>query len=277
MLLCPQAALGADPPPPFTSWPVIQGEAVVGSTLRVAATWTGELAPKFPKYTWHRCPASGGACPAITEATTERYVVTAADVGFRLRANIHLKNKVDPVANAPSVTTAVVVAAPSPTPSPGPSPPPSLPGPAPVAATPAPTPAPTPGTSFPEPVAPIVGAKARATLLRPFPVVRIRGYFTRGGVRVTLLSVKGPRSAHITVRCVGRGCPVRKLSRATAPARLRPFERFLRAGTVLQVRVTSAGSIGKYVSFLIRTRSAPLRSDLCLRTERAKPTACPAP
>jgi hypothetical protein len=105
--------------------------------------------------------------------------------------------------------------------------------------------------------------------------VRIRGYFKPGGVRVTLLSVKAPRSAHIAARCLGQGCPVRTLSLPTAPARLRPFERFLPAGTVLQVRVTSAGSIGKYARFLIRARSAPSRTDLCLMPGRATPAACP--
>jgi hypothetical protein len=108
-------------------------------------------------------------------------------------------------------------------------------------------------------------------------VIRIKGYFRPGGVRVTLLSVSGPRSAHVTVRCAGKGCPVRTLSGMSAPARLRTFERFLPAGIVLQVRVTSSGRIGKYASFTIRARSAPLRTDLCLMPGQAKPKACPSP
>jgi len=130
-------------------------------------------------------------------------------------------------------------------------------------------------TSFTEPVAPIVDIKVRASLLRPFPIVRIRGYFKRGGVRVTLLSINAPSSARIAARCVGSGCPVRSVRVASAPARLHAFERFLPAGTVLQVRVTSAGRIGKYASFLIRAHSAPLRNDLCLMPGRSKPSACP--
>jgi hypothetical protein len=107
--------------------------------------------------------------------------------------------------------------------------------------------------------------------------VRIKGYFRPGGVRVTLLSVSGPRSAHVDVRCSGRGCPVPELSRTGAPARLRMFERFLPTGIVLQVRVTSSGRIGKYASFVIRARSAPLRTDLCLMPGQARPKACPSP
>jgi hypothetical protein len=105
--------------------------------------------------------------------------------------------------------------------------------------------------------------------------VRIRGYFKRGGVRVTLLSVNAPSSAHVAARCVGSGCPVRSVRVASAPARLRAFERFLPAGTVLQVRVTSAGRIGKYASFVIRAHSAPLRNDLCLMPGKPKPAPCP--
>jgi hypothetical protein len=275
LLLWPTLALGADAPPRFTSPPAVQGDAVVGATLTAIAVFTGEPLPTA-KYQWRRCPATGGSCDQIADATAATYVVTSADLGFRLGVRVTLKNKVDSI-NQQSVTTAVVVAAstsdPTPTPTPTPTPSPT-PHPSPK---PDPTPDPTPASanSFTEPVAPIVDIKARATLLRPFPIVRIRGYFKSGGVRVTLLSVNAPRSSHVAARCVGKGCPVRSVSVASAPARLRAFERFLTAGTVLQVRVTSAGRIGKYVSFRIRAHSAPLRNDLCLMPGKTKPAACP--
>ena len=273
LLLWPTLALGADAPPAFTSPPAVQGDAVVGATLTGVAVWTGEPAPTV-KYQWRRCPATGGSCNAIADATAATYVVTTADLGFRLGVRITLKNKVDSI-NLQSVTTAVVVAAapPTPTPTPTPTPAPS-PTPSPKL-DPTPHPTPAGATSFTEPVAPIVDIKARATLLRPFPIVRIRGYFKRGGVRVTLLSINAPSFARIAARCVGSGCPVRSVRVASAPARLRAFERFLPAGTVLQVRVTSAGRIGKYASFVIRAHSAPLRNDLCLMPGKSKPSACP--
>jgi hypothetical protein len=268
LLLSPAAALGDDSAPAFTSMPAIKGDAVVGATLAAVAEWTGTPTP-LVKYTWRRCPATGRSCAPIAGATTAQYAVTAHDLGFRLGVTIHLKNKVDPAANEASATTDVVV----PALASGPPPPPEDPGSTPEPVTPA------DGTSFAEPVAPIVGpaVATRVTLLRPFPVVRIRGYFKPGGVRVTLLSVNAPRSAHITARCLGQGCPVRTLSLASAPARLHPFERFLPAGTVLQVRVTNERSIGKYARFVIRAHSAPLRRDLCLMPGRAKPAACPTP
>jgi hypothetical protein len=276
LLLWPTLALAADTPPAWVIPPTVQGDAIVGSTLTAFATFTGSPEPKVRSYQWRRCPATGASCVQIADATAEKYVVTSADLGFRLGVKITVRNPVDSISQW-SVTTDIVVVAsatpPSPTPTPTPTPAPS-PAPSPK---PDPTPDPTPAsaTSFTEPVAPIVDVKARATLLRPFPIVRIRGYFKRGGVRVTLLSVNAPSSAHVAARCVGSGCPVRSVRVASAPARLRPFERFLPAGTVLQVRVTSAGRIGKYASFVIRAHSAPLRRDLCLMPGKSKPAACP--
>jgi hypothetical protein len=118
-------------------------------------------------------------------------------------------------------------------------------------------------------------AAPRPTLLRPFPVVRIRGYFAVRGARITLLSVRGPQHARISVRCVGSGCPVATLSLPSAPARLHPFERFLPAGTRLQVRVARPGRIGKYASFLIRAGRSPLRTDRCLLPGGSRPVRCP--
>ena len=279
LLLAPAAAIGDDAPPPFTSTPRIDGDAFVGSTLTAVAAWTGDPLP-VARYAWLRCPATGTKCDTIPDADATQYVVTNADLGFRLGLLVQLRVKGEgQIAAARSVTTAVVVPAPvvtPPTTTPDPPPGSSDPPPPPPASDPAPQASSSESrTSFAEPVAPIVDVAARATLLRPFPVVRIRGYFKPGGVRVTLLSVNAPRSAQIAVRCVGRGCPVRALSLASAPARLRPFERFLPAGTVLQVRVTRQGSIGKYASFVIRARSAPLRTDRCLMPGRAQPAACP--
>jgi hypothetical protein len=123
--------------------------------------------------------------------------------------------------------------------------------------------------------APSANRPQRPTLLRPFPVVHIRGYFAPTGAHITLLSVRGPRSARISVRCVGHGCPVSTFSARSAPARLRPFERFLPAGILVQIRVARPGRIGKYTSFLIRARRAPLRTDRCVMPGRSRPVRCP--
>ena len=161
-----------------------------------------------------------------------QYTVTADDVGYRLAVAVELKNKAATV-TATSAATAVVTAPPPPPPAPPPEPSP----PPPPQQDPAPGPPPV-ITSAPSSVSAPSAVKAPLpTFLRPFPVVRIRGYFAATGSRITLLSVRAPRSARISVRCIGSGCPVPTLSLPSAPARLRPFERFLPAGTRLQVSV----------------------------------------
>lgn len=251
------ASARADPPV-FTSGPTIQGDAVVGSTLTALATWTPPDATAT--YTWGRCPVNDNSCPAIPGATSSTYVPTAADVGSRLAVRIDLTSGADHYFdNSPA--TAVVVAAPTPTPIPPPPPP----------APPPPQPAPAP--------APVVTAASRQpaqSFLDPFPVVRIRGFFARTGARITLLSVRGPKKAKVTARCVGRRCPVKTVTLSTANARLHAFERFLHAGIQLQIRVTRPGRIGSYTSFLIRARRAPLRTERCLTTS-GRPVACSAP
>jgi hypothetical protein len=62
----------------------------------------------------------------------------------------------------------------------------------------------------------------------------------------------------------------------TAWVRFRQFERFLRAGTVLRIRVFKVTKIGAYTSFVIRRRRAPARVDTCLDPAGIKPIVCPS-
>jgi hypothetical protein len=120
-------------------------------------------------------------------------------------------------------------------------------------------------------------------LMQPFPIVRIAGSLTADGVRVQLLSVQAPAGAKIAVRCRGRGCPSKAASRVARAKRgtgmalleFRRFERSLHAGTVLEVRVSKPGEIGKYTRFTIRRGRAPRRVDECLDPAGVKPIACP--
>jgi PKD domain-containing protein len=130
------------------------------------------------------------------------------------------------------------------------------------------------------PVAPAAGVLAPAPggprLLSPFPVVRIAGRTSRGGVRIRLLSVDAPPGSTVEIRCKGRGCPFQSRVRATNVVRMRGFEKRLRAGVKVRIYVTSSTSIGKYTVFKIRKRQEPLRSDSCLMPGSLKPFACPA-
>jgi hypothetical protein len=124
------------------------------------------------------------------------------------------------------------------------------------------------------------GERARARLLRPFPVVRIRGWLTERGAMVRLLTVRTPRGVRVAVRCRGDGCPRGAWAREAGRARLtrlRPFEGFLRAGVELRIRVTRPGWIGKHTTIQIRRGRPPARTDRCLYPGRSKPARCVRP
>jgi hypothetical protein len=89
------------------------------------------------------------------------------------------------------------------------------------------------------------------------------------------LSVRAPRGVTIRVRCRGDGCPRRKLARSTAVTRLRAFERHLRAGIRLEIRVTRSGFIGKHTVIRIRRGKVPWRRDRCLFPGSNVPARCP--
>jgi Bacterial Ig-like domain len=124
----------------------------------------------------------------------------------------------------------------------------------------------------------------RAFLMRPFPVVRIAGTETASGVKLRLLEVQQlPVGALITARCKGRACPTKSTSRVTVSANrrvasieLRRFERFLRFGVTLEIRISKPGEIGKYTRFAIRRGKLPERVDMCLDQAGVKPLVCPS-
>jgi hypothetical protein len=258
----------ADQAPAFTAGPTIAGEALVGAPLRVVAQWSGQPAP-LPLYEWERCDATGLTCEPVTGACGATHTLTFDDFGQRLMARVDLWN-VAGAATARTPLSDLVIGLSAP-PAAGP---PASQGCAPSAQPPATSPSAAP----PPPPAPTGRGVARAAYLQPFPVVRIRGHSVDGGMRITMLSVRGPRSASVRARCAGEGCPRRNaLGPFALPARLRGFERVLRAGTVLKLRVSAGTAIGKYTSFRIRARGAPRRVDRCLLPGRWAPARCPAP
>ncbi len=121
-------------------------------------------------------------------------------------------------------------------------------------------------------------------LMQPFPIVRIAGSETSYGAKVKLLTVQAPIAARVTVTCRGRGCKTKAESRLAVASKnkhvaallaFHRFERPLKAGVTLQIRVTKAGQIGKYTSFAIRRHKLPARTDACLRPTSSAPVACP--
>jgi len=125
-----------------------------------------------------------------------------------------------------------------------------------------------------------------ATLMEPFPIVRLAGRETARGARLTLVTVSAPVSARVTVRLRGTGVHTTTQSRLAVASKQAPspglaqlsfprFARLLAAGSVLEVRITKAGQIGKLTRFIPRRGKLPRRTDSCLSTGE-KPIVCPA-
>jgi hypothetical protein len=124
-------------------------------------------------------------------------------------------------------------------------------------------------------------------LLQPFPVVRLVGFDTSSGVQLIVFTVLAPVNARITITCRGDGCPT-KLENRLVASRMHKrkagsllitfprFERSLRAGITLEVRISKPGRIGKYTKFVIRRGKLPARVDACLDPATSQPMACPS-
>ena len=120
-------------------------------------------------------------------------------------------------------------------------------------------------------------ASAGLPLMNPFPVVRLAGSVYPRGVRVRTLEAKAPKRSTVTVLCVGKSCPSKKIVKTAKrkPVSFKSMTRFLREGTTLSVSVRKGGQIGKYTRWLIRGGKLPLRKDLCLYPNRRKAARCP--
>jgi len=264
VLLAPASAR-ADTGPAITKGPAIAGVPRESEVLTASATWTGDPEPTVA-WRWVRCANSKGKCTAVDGAASKSYQVVAADVGSVLRVRIKLTNSAG-TAEARSDPTGTVEPAPPPSPTPDPQEPPTDPPPPPPfdpPANPVIAPQPAGGVALP--------------MLRPFPVVRIRGWLTSVGARVTLLTVRAPRGVQIAARCRGRSCPVRRFARTASVTRtrLRPLQRGLRAGTRLDITVRKTGYIGKWTTIVIRRGRPPARADRCVYPGARRPAPCPA-
>jgi PKD repeat protein len=104
--------------------------------------------------------------------------------------------------------------------------------------------------------------------LRPAPNVRFNGLILARGTRIRILSVRAPRGSIVAVRCKAKGkrCPakLRRKRVKKSTVRFKTFERFLRAGTRLEIYVRKANTIGAFTRYTIRAGKGPVRVDRCL-------------
>ena len=116
VLAAGQGSAAPATPPSNTGEPAISGRAEQGVRLSASrGTWTG-TAPISYAFQWVRCGTDGGQpdggnCAIISGATDNRYRVTGADVGLRLRVRVTAMNA-DGSRTAASNPTSVVVGAP---------------------------------------------------------------------------------------------------------------------------------------------------------------------
>ena len=118
--------------------------------------------------------------------------------------------------------------------------------------------------------------------IAPFPIVSMLAAVAERGTIIRQLVVRAPAGARIRVRCRGRSCPFRSFgmkadvqARAARIVRIRRFRRhLLRPGTVIEIRVTKRGEIGKFTRFLIRRGKPPKRTDRCLPPGAKRPLRC---
>lgn len=275
--LVPGAASG-DPPDGrahIDGYPAISGTPQVGQTLTASATWSPSDADAH--WSWLRCSSTGDVdrCVRIRGADASSYRLVDADVGSYLRALLVVTSdqrsgddRRTTTAYAYSAPDGPVRARPVPTPAPTPVPTPVAPAPTP----PPPVVTPPPGSGQ------VLGEHKthKPRMMRPRPVVRIRGWLTPSGARVTLLTVRAPRGARVKVRCFGASCPRRHWARTTSLLHLVPFERRLRAGTRLVISVTKRGYIGKRTVLELRRGRQPRRVDRCLYPGSTRARRCPS-
>lgn len=270
----------------------IVGEPVVGTA--VTAVISGSVDPASVTFKWCHTGAQPDKCASGRPAGFgPAYVPIEADVGSRLMvtATATIDTFTIEVKSSPTAPVVAPPATPPPAPDPSPDPTPTptaTPTPTPDASNtdPTPTPAATapaptfasagvdPVSAVAEPGAVLVAGPTAPRYLRPFPVVRIRGYVAARGARVTLLKIAAPSGVTVLLRCEGRRCPMaRRRSRTTG--RIRALERFLPAGTRITIRVIRPGYIGKYVRIRIRAGGPPSRRDACLMPGSTRAVTCP--
>lgn len=268
----------------FLGIPSISGAPTIGNLLQASgASWRSpNPSATTVRWEWWRCPtffAFGCTIVAynqptyrLTEADKDRYVA-AARYGQVFWNGSWTSDLAVSVPRGP--IRAVPTPAPTPVATPEPTPvatPEPTPVPVEFVATPAPTPVPTSGQ--------VLHETASNKMMKPAPVVRMRGTLSSNGALITTLTVKAPRAAKLTVTCSGTSsCPTKRWSpkvRKRQNTRMPEFERNLRSGTVLTITLTRSGYVGKRTVFKIRRGKAPLRSDQCLSAATGKRQKCPA-
>lgn len=122
-----------------------------------------------------------------------------------------------------------------------------------------------------------VATAALPRLMNPFPVVTVGGSVRATGTRIELLAVRATRGARVSVRCRGKACRLKPLTKIVRQGRVRfkRAERLMPAGVALEVLVRRADRIGKFTRVKFRENKRPKRSDGCLWPGTSQMAPCP--
>jgi hypothetical protein len=221
-----------------------------------------------PTYDWLRCNSSGAGCEGISGACGQRYVVRLADEGHTLRVRLTATESANQVDQEDSLPTGVVAHSayflpPDVEPDTCTKVTPTGPGKGTFTSG---TQTgggsePTPGTSL--------------SFIKPFPVIRIAGRFKGTRTTLTRVTVRTPRGTRVRIRCRGKGCAFKRKAVAAKLINVRALRRTYRPNATIEIRVTQAKKIGKYLKLRTRRGKAPVRSDRCLMPGKTKPKRCP--
>jgi hypothetical protein len=99
-----------------------------------------------------------------------------------------------------------------------------------------------------------------------------------GTVLTAVVARDVPSGATVGLECRGTRCPfkAKTVTARRASVKLTPYfrGRRLRPGTVVEVRITAPGRIGKVSRVTIRKTRTPLLTSLCLPPGAARPQRC---
>jgi hypothetical protein len=249
-----------------TQRPTISGSLQSGETVNaVGGAWTPSSATA--EFTWLRCDVNGANCQGITGACGREYKVRTADESNRLRVRLTVTESNGQAAIADSDPTAVI-APDQYRPTVGESDTcthvtPTGPGKGTFTSG-----TQTGGGSEPPPATTL-------SFIKPFPVIRIAGRFKGTRTTLTRVTVRTPRGTRVRIRCSGKGCAFKRKAVAAKLISLRSLRRTYRPKATIEIRVTKAEKIGKYMRLRTRRGKAPVRSDRCLMPGETKPVRCP--
>ena len=275
---------GAQSSPVVNSPGTINGSPIrVGTRLTATGGSWGGPQGTTARWEWFACPANARSWYQCFQRQLyqNNYTIQSGDVGRYIVLNLYAYRGqpqnpgTSGRAERFSITSSTVAPAATPTPAPTPVPTPR-PTVVPTATRPRRRPRPTPPPIFEvaPTLVPTSGEVLQETsrkrrIIRPFPVVRMRGALTATGEDHALLGAC-PAQGVDPVRCKGRSCPASSWSRAwnlrkKTLTRMGRFERSLRAGVKITVQVTRKGYVGQAHNL----RDPPRR-----RADRARIDAC---